>query len=47
MPEGLEGRVVLRRVQGRRAGGGDVGGGKLIASVKDVDGNLVGLVQAP
>jgi predicted enzyme related to lactoylglutathione lyase len=24
----------------------DVGGGKLIASVKDADGNLVGLVQA-
>ncbi len=25
----------------------DVGGGKLIASVKDADGNLIGLVQAP
>lgn len=25
----------------------DVGGGKLIASVKDADGNLVGLVQEP
>jgi predicted enzyme related to lactoylglutathione lyase len=25
----------------------DVGGGKLIASMKDADGNLIGLVQAP
>jgi len=25
----------------------DVGGGKLIASVKDTDGNLVGLIQDP
>ena len=25
----------------------DVGGGKLIASVKDADGNIIGLVQAP
>ena len=25
----------------------DVGGGKLIASVKDVDGNVIGLVQSP
>ena len=25
----------------------DVGGGKLIASVKDVDGNVTGLVQSP
>jgi predicted enzyme related to lactoylglutathione lyase len=25
----------------------DVGGGKLIATVKDVDGNVVGLLQAP
>jgi len=25
----------------------DVGGGKLIASVKDADGNLVGLIQEP
>ena len=25
----------------------DVGGGKLIASVKDADGNLVGLIQQP
>jgi len=25
----------------------DVGGGKLIASVKDADGNLVGLLQMP
>lgn len=25
----------------------DVGGGKLIASVKDPDGNVIGLVQAP
>ena len=25
----------------------DVGGGKLIASVKDADGNLIGLVQSP
>jgi predicted enzyme related to lactoylglutathione lyase len=24
----------------------DVGGGKLIASVKDVDGNVIGLVQS-
>ena len=34
------GAKVLQDVQ-------DVGGGKLIASVKDTDGNLVGLVQAP
>ena len=25
----------------------DVGGGKLIASVKDTDGNLIGLIQSP
>jgi|SRR3712207_1705341 len=25
----------------------DVGGGKLIASVKDADGNVIGLVQTP
>ncbi|MHB8463566.1 MAG: VOC family protein [Acidimicrobiales bacterium] len=25
----------------------DVGGGKLVASVKDADGNIVGLLQAP
>lgn len=25
----------------------DVGGGKLIASVKDVDGNIIGLTQSP
>jgi predicted enzyme related to lactoylglutathione lyase len=25
----------------------DVGGGKLIASVKDVDGNITGLLQSP
>jgi predicted enzyme related to lactoylglutathione lyase len=25
----------------------DVGGGKLVAMVKDADGNLIGLVQAP
>jgi predicted enzyme related to lactoylglutathione lyase len=25
----------------------DVGGGKLIATVKDTDGNLIGLVQSP
>lgn len=25
----------------------DVGGGKLIATVKDADGNLIGLVQGP
>jgi len=25
----------------------DVGGGKLIASVKDADGNVVGLIQSP
>ena len=25
----------------------DVGGGKLIASVKDADGNIVGLIQNP
>jgi predicted enzyme related to lactoylglutathione lyase len=25
----------------------DVGGGKLIASVKDADGNVTGLIQAP
>ena len=25
----------------------DVGGGKLIASVKDADGNAIGLLQAP
>jgi predicted enzyme related to lactoylglutathione lyase len=25
----------------------EVGGGKLIASVKDADGNVIGLVQAP
>ena len=25
----------------------DVGGGKLIASVKDADGNIMGLMQSP
>jgi hypothetical protein len=25
----------------------DVGGGKLIASVKDADGNIIGLAQSP
>ncbi len=25
----------------------DVGGGKLIASVKDADGNVIGLIQLP
>ena len=25
----------------------DVGGGKLIASVKDADGNIIGLMQSP
>jgi predicted enzyme related to lactoylglutathione lyase len=25
----------------------DVGGGKLIASVKDPDGNVIGLIQSP
>ncbi len=25
----------------------DVGGGKLIASVKDADGNIIGLLQLP
>jgi predicted enzyme related to lactoylglutathione lyase len=25
----------------------DVGGGKLVASVKDLDGNLIGLIQLP
>jgi predicted enzyme related to lactoylglutathione lyase len=25
----------------------DVGGGKLLASVKDTDGNVIGLIQAP
>jgi predicted enzyme related to lactoylglutathione lyase len=25
----------------------DVGGGKLVASVKDADGNIIGLIQAP
>lgn len=25
----------------------DVGGGKLIASIKDADGNLIGLMQSP
>ena len=25
----------------------DVGGGKLVASVKDVDGNIIGLIQLP
>ena len=25
----------------------DVGGGKLIASVKDTDGNVIGLLQSP
>jgi predicted enzyme related to lactoylglutathione lyase len=25
----------------------DVGGGKLIASVRDVDGNIIGLIQSP
>jgi predicted enzyme related to lactoylglutathione lyase len=25
----------------------DVGGGKLIASVKDADGNITGLIQSP
>ncbi|MGP4046634.1 VOC family protein [Streptomyces sp. 2A115] len=34
------GAEMLRDIQ-------DVGGGKLIASVKDTDGNLIGLVQAP
>jgi len=25
----------------------DIGGGKVIASVKDADGNIIGLVQSP
>jgi hypothetical protein len=25
----------------------DVGGGKLLASVKDADGNVIGLIQSP
>jgi predicted enzyme related to lactoylglutathione lyase len=25
----------------------DVGGGKLVATVKDADGNIIGLIQAP
>jgi hypothetical protein len=25
----------------------DVGGGKLIASVKDADSNIIGLIQSP
>jgi len=25
----------------------DVGGGKLVASVKDADGNVLGLIQSP
>ena len=25
----------------------DVGGGKLVASVKDADGNIIGLIQSP
>ena len=25
----------------------DVGGGKLIASVRDADGNVIGLIQSP
>ena len=25
----------------------DVGGGKLIASVKDADGNVIGLIESP
>ena len=25
----------------------DVGGGKLIASAKDADGNIIGLIQSP
>ncbi|MGI0017023.1 MAG: VOC family protein [Nitrososphaera sp.] len=25
----------------------DIGGGKLIASVKDADGNIIGLIQSP
>ena len=25
----------------------DVGGGKLIATVKDADGNVIGLIQSP
>ena len=25
----------------------DVGGGKLVASVKDPDGNIIGLIQSP
>jgi predicted enzyme related to lactoylglutathione lyase len=25
----------------------DIGGGKLIASLKDADGNIIGLIQAP
>jgi hypothetical protein len=25
----------------------DVGGGKLVAAVKDADGNIIGLLQAP
>jgi hypothetical protein len=25
----------------------DVGGGKLVATAKDADGNMIGLIQAP
>ncbi len=35
-----EGAVAVQEVQ-------DVGGGKLIASVKDADGNMLGLTQTP
>ena len=34
-----------RRRRGGAAGVNDVGGGKLIASVKDADGNVIGLRQ--
>jgi hypothetical protein len=38
--EELEAEELLQDTQ-------DVGGGKLIASVKDADGNLIGLTQEP
>jgi hypothetical protein len=45
----LRGLWVLMRVpeSAERQAIRDVGGGKLIATVEDVDGNVIGLIQAP
>jgi predicted enzyme related to lactoylglutathione lyase len=40
-------RQLLQAGAQEQQGVSDLGGGKLIASVKDADGNVIGLIQAP